>query len=64
MWLNKGKLPDFVISSANIAGKYIYTKRQDIQSKSQMHQYIVCQNRRNHVSPSAQRDFFYYSCFI
>ncbi len=26
MWLNKGKLPDFVISSAIIAGKYTYTK--------------------------------------
>lgn len=26
MWLNKGKLPDFVISSANIAGKHTYTK--------------------------------------
>lgn len=26
MWLNKGKLPDFVIFPANIAGKYTYTK--------------------------------------
>ena len=26
MWLNKGKLPDFVISSANIAGKHTNAK--------------------------------------
>ncbi len=34
MWLNKGKLPDFVISSAIIAGKYTNTKGKTFKVNS------------------------------